>query len=53
MEAAIYLGGKLWLLHPPTGQGEAPRLLPLAIFSQMKLEAKALQVNLFKGTIIQ
>ena len=35
------------------GQGEAPRLLPLAVFSQMKLEAKALQVNLFKGTMIQ
>lgn len=47
VEAVIYLGGKLWLLHLP--EGEAPHLPPLAIFSQMKLEAKALQVNLFKG----
>ena len=47
VEAAVYLGWKLWLLHLP--EGEAPHLPPLAVFSQMKLEAKELQVNLFTG----
>lgn len=55
---SVWRGGDGW--KPPSTwagscgfficrSGEAPHLLPLAVFSQMKLEAKALQVNLFKG----